>query len=143
MNLKDTLQQIDEMTINELLQKQFIESLKYQKSALSNSDKRVLSNEISNFRKLGADKTLKRILLYSMWCPDEAVEVSRKKGVFRYKAWKLKKNYAEFILQSLKEQSQIVNYSLGTCQFINTKLQLAWMFTYNPSFSIGKLHIPD
>lgn len=130
MNIKDTLQQIDEMTINELLHNQFIESLKYQKSALSNSDKRFLSNEISNFRKLGADKTLKRILLYSIWCPDEAVEVSRKKGVFRYKAWELKKNHAEFILQTLKEQSQILNYSQETCQFINTKLQLAWMFTF-------------
>ena len=59
MTIKDILQQIDEMEIGKLLEAQFIENVKYQKSDLSSSDKRFLLNEISGLRKLSTDKILK------------------------------------------------------------------------------------
>lgn len=130
MTIKKILQQIDTMTIDQITEVKFIQSLKENKVSLSNSDKRLLSNEISNFRKFDSQMILRRILLYSIWCPDEAIEVSRKKGVFRYKAWGLKQNHAEDILKIIKSQYLLMQYSKDTRQFIETKLQLSWMFSF-------------
>lgn len=130
MVIRDIIQKVDELTLSEICNADFISIIKSDKAILSSSDRRLLSKHISDFRRLGSEITLKRILIYSIWCPDEAIEVSRKKGVFRYKAWGLGKNHAEFILQSLKSQCQIMRYSQETCHFIDTKLQLSWIFSF-------------
>lgn len=130
MTIKNVLQQIDTMSIDQITDPEFIQGIKSKKNTLSNSDKRLLSKEISDFRKLDSQMILKRILVYSLWCPDEAIEVSRKKGVFRYKAWGLKQNFAESILKAIKSHNQLTQYSPDTYQFIETKLQLSWMFSF-------------
>ncbi len=130
MWIKDLLAQIDKMSLEEIEDLQILSQKKKQKDNLSSSDKRVLLKEISSFREFDVQFILRRILVYSIWCPDEAIEVARKKGVFRYKAWGLKDNKAELLLQNIRRYYSVIHYSESTKQFINTKLSLSWMFTF-------------
>lgn len=61
MTIKNVLQQIDTMSIDQITDPEFIQGIKSKKNTLSNSDKRLLSKEISDFRKLDSQMILKRI----------------------------------------------------------------------------------
>lgn len=63
------------------------QKLKNLKSSLSNSDKKFLNKFFSSAKCISKEEVLKAFICYAMWCPDEAVESARKKGVFRYKVF--------------------------------------------------------
>lgn len=130
MGIKDILAQIDLIPIENIGNPQFLLQIKQQKQKLSASDKRVLSKEISGFRRTDVEHILRRIVAYSIWCPDEAIEVARKKGVFRYKAWGLRSNLAEYLLQHIQQYYPAIPYSEATRQFIDTKIRLSWIFEF-------------
>ncbi|MBA2941040.1 hypothetical protein HZF08_22410 [Paenibacillus sp. CGMCC 1.16610] len=130
MNIKEILDFMNTVTLNQLLTDQTIIELKQKKQDLSQSDKRFLLKKLSEFRKYDVHSIFHVILAYSIWCPDEAIEEARKKGVFRYKAWGFKSNCAEFLLRQVQNTYSLITYLDKTKQFIASKLLLSWMFDF-------------
>ena len=130
MNIKDVLINIDSLPLEQFTNKQYISNIKIQKNDLSTSDIRLLSKEIGDFRNSSPEHILKCILLFSFWQPDKAIEVSRKKGVFRYKAWGVKNNVALYLLQNIKKYSSVIEYSDKTLNFIDNKINISWLFDF-------------
>ena len=51
---------------------------------------------------------LKYIILFSFWQADEAIDIARKKGVFRYKAWGFQKNEALYLLENINKYKKTI-----------------------------------
>ncbi|PWW32918.1 MULTISPECIES: hypothetical protein [Paenibacillus] len=130
MSIKEILDYMNKLTLSQLLTDQTIKKLKQKKQDLSQSDKRFLLKKLSEFRKYDVHSIFHVIVAYSIWCPDEAIEEARKKGVFRYKAWGFKSNCAESFLRQVQDMYTIITFSDKTKKFIASKLSLSWMFKF-------------
>ncbi|OMC70325.1 hypothetical protein BK125_26900 [Paenibacillus odorifer] len=130
MIIREILDHVNNVSLDQLLNDQTIIELKQKKQNLSQSDKRILLKILSEFRKYDVQFIFNVILTYSMWSPDEAVAEARKKGVFRYKAWGFKSNCAEFLLRQIQNTYTVITYSDKTKQFVSKKLTLTWMFDF-------------
>lgn len=96
---------------------------------LNNSDRKKLKRHISKYTEYGYLITLNTIKAFAIWDPDEAILEARKKGVFRYKAWK-ESNYARSIITDLIESASLFSFSKQSLSFLHNKLKLAWLFDY-------------
>ena len=67
--------------------------------------------KISKYKNSFPNEILKYIFVYALKEPDNAIEIARKKGVFRYNAWGLDKNNALYILNQLKNKRELLNFS--------------------------------
>lgn len=130
MKIEDILLEVNEKGIEDIVEIQYIQSLKSKKSKLTNSEKNFINKKFSNFKNFGKCEILKTILVYAIWEPDEAIDVARKKGIFRYSAWDLEENNVESILGFLKQHSSVLNFSKENCRFIEMKLELNWFFIF-------------
>jgi len=117
MNIKETFYSIKHTDINE----EYIASAKIQKSNLSNSDKKFLLSIIGRFKEQDLDRTLKAIKMYAIWESNEAISESRKKGVFRYKAYGFRKNQALYLLKDLTRNGSAFAFSEQTYKYLIIK----------------------
>ena len=130
MSIKDILNEIEEKSIETLLDIAYKNDILKRHPKLSNSDVKLLSSCISKFRNNGIEKTLKTILLFCFWSPDEAVEIAKKKGVFRYSVWGMSNNSSLYLLESIKNSEKVVSFSQNTLDYINTKIKMSWLFDF-------------
>lgn len=133
MSIKDILNELDCKSLETVMSVNYKDEIIKKHPNLSNSDIRALSSYINKFRANGIEKTLKAIILFCFWSPDEAVETARKKGVFRYSVWGLEKNSTLYLLENIKNCEKIVSFSQNTIEYINTKIQMSWLFEFYKS----------
>lgn len=126
MNIKEEFDIIKHTDMTE----EYIISVKTQKSELSNSDKKFLLSIIGKFKEQDIEKTLKAIKMYAIWEPNEAIIESRKKGVFRYKAYGFKKNKALYLLDSLINDRDNYLFSEQTNIYLIDKKSLCWLYDF-------------
>ncbi|MBE7019805.1 MAG: hypothetical protein E7411_00015 [Ruminococcaceae bacterium] len=130
MSIKVVMNQIENLTVENIIKDDFVKKTLVRKGELSKSDERYFSNKIGKFREISSDTLLKYIILFSFWKPDEAIDIARKKGVFRYKVWGFQKNEALYLLENINKYIDKFDYSDKTRKFINSKIQMAWMYDY-------------
>ncbi|MBQ3182462.1 MAG: NERD domain-containing protein [Clostridia bacterium] len=130
MSIKKLLNEIDLLTEEEIVSDTFREKILLKVPSLSASDVRRFSCSISKFKELTPDYTLKCILLYSIWDPNNVIDFARRKGVFRYKAWGLTNNTALYLLKKILTYSEQLNLPEKAIEFIKMKIQLSWMFDF-------------
>ncbi len=130
MTIKELIQEVEEISLEEMNDVGYVNGIREKKPKLSKADKRSLRKKYANYRKEKEEMTLKSIFIYSIWLPDEAIEEARKKGIFRYKPWGNNCNYSEMILRRLMTFKEIFQYSEETLKFIYDKLQLSWLRQY-------------
>lgn len=130
MNIKNIVSAIEELSIEDITKDDFIKNILYQKGELSKSDVRYLSKKIGKFREISSATLLKYIILFSFWQADEAIDIARKKGVFRYKAWGFQKNEALCLLENINKYIDKFAYSTKTKKFITSKIQVSWMYDF-------------
>ena len=130
MNIKNIVRAIEELSIEDITKDDFIKNILYQKGELSKSDVRYLSNKIGKFREISSATLLKYIILFSFWQADEAIDIARKKGVFRYKAWGFQKNEALYLLENINKYIDKFEYSAKTKKFITSKIQVSWIYDF-------------
>ncbi|MFR3567663.1 MAG: hypothetical protein ACLTUR_06655 [Paraclostridium sordellii] len=126
MNIKDEFYKID----NKYMDESYVKSMRDKKKKLSNSDKRFLLAIIAKFKSQEVDKTLKAIRMYAIWNPDEAIKESRKKGVFRYKAYRFEENKVLFLIDNLLKECKTYLFSMDTIDYLNSKKQLSWLYDF-------------
>ena len=124
------LEQSDSISINDILSEPFISQERLEKKSLSKRDISSLSNKIAHFKDYPVEHTLKCILYLAIWEPDLAIEISRKKGVFRYKAWPLDTNHALYILTALKSNHDMFGFSKQTMDYLDSKIRISWLFDF-------------
>lgn len=101
-----------------------LESIKYIKNHISLSTKEVkfLNSKIN---ALNMSDSLKAIILYALWSPDEAIEQARMKGVFRFDQFTLHRYKAVYhILNYLLSRNDILGFSIDTQNYMQTKMQM-------------------
>jgi len=130
LTFKNILTMVDSKSLNEIINIEFYNNMLQFKKELSNSDIKTISNKIAKFKNNPAEKTLKYILLLAVWNADLAIDISRKKGVFRYKAWGFRNNEALFILKEIKRSFNILKYSDETKKYIESKINLSWLYDF-------------
>lgn len=130
MTTAQFLAQIDSININDILSESFITHEQLEKQSLSKRDLTSLSNKIAHFKDSPVDITIKCILYLAIWEPDLAIDISRKKGVFRYKAWPLDENYALYALTTLKSSHDRLGFSQKTMDYLNSKIRISWLFDF-------------
>lgn len=130
MSIKDILTEIEEKSIETLMGITYKNDILRRHPKLSNSDVKLLSSCISKFRDNGIEKTLKTILLFCFWSPDEAVEIAKKKGVFRYSVWGMNNNSSLYLLETIKNYEKVVSFSQNTLDYINMKIKMSWLFDF-------------
>lgn len=130
MTTAQFLEQIDNISVESILSEQFISQERLDKESLSKRDITSLSNKIAHFKDSPVDTTLKCILYLAIWEPDLAIEISRKKGVFRYKAWPLDRNHALYIVTTIKNSSNRFSFSKQTIGYLNSKFHISWLFDF-------------
>ncbi|MFA9398747.1 MAG: hypothetical protein ACERKV_10850 [Clostridiaceae bacterium] len=126
MNIKEEFYKIDHTHITQ----EYIESIKIEKNGLSNSDKKFLLSIIGKFKEQEIEKTLRAIKMYAIWEPDEAILESRKKGVFRYKAYDFKRNKALYLIKNLINNKNIYLFSTETIGYLMDKKNLRWIYDF-------------
>lgn len=130
MTTAQFLAQIETISIDDILSEHFTSKERIEKKSLSKRDLTLLSNKIAHFKDYPVDATLKCILYLSIWESDLAIEIARKKGVFRYKAWPLDENHALYILTFLKSNHNWFGFSSQTIDYLNSKIRIAWLFDF-------------
>lgn len=103
---------------------------KINKPTLSNNEKKFLIRIIERFKSNDINDTLKAIKLYAIWEPDNSIKISRKKGVFRYKAYKLEDNSALYLLDEIIKSKNIFDFSELTIKYLEGKKQISWIFDF-------------
>ena len=132
MNIHDILNYVDNMTEKDTFDIARINLLKSAHPNLNNSDRKELKRHISKYTEYGYLITLNTIKAFAIWDPDEAILEARKKGVFRYKAWK-ETNYSKAIITNLISNATLFSLSNQSLSFLHNKLKLAWLFDYYQS----------
>ena len=127
MSIKNILNSIDELTMEEILTESFVSGMN--KEMVSKSDIKLFSNKISKFRECSVNAVLKYITVFAICEPDLAIDIARKKGVFRYKAWGMEDNKVLFLLKTLNE-CKILTFSKETQEYIDSKINLSWIFDF-------------
>lgn len=130
MNIKNIINVIENLSLEDITKDEFIKSTLAQKSELSKTDTKYLSSRIGKFREFSSDALLKYIILFSFWNPDEAIDIARKKGVFRYKVWGFQKNETLYLLENINKFTDKFAYSDETKKFIASKIQVSWMYDF-------------
>lgn len=126
MNIREAFYCIKHIDIT----KEYIALIRIQKSDFSNSDRKFLLSIIGKFKEQDIEKTLRAIKMYSIWEPDEAIMESRKKGVFRYKAYGFGKNQTLFLLKDLIGNRTIFEFSESTYKYLIDKENLYWLYDF-------------
>ncbi len=127
MSLKSIFERIEDLTIEEILSDSF--ALEIKNEEISNSVIRLYSKKISEFRNLSVTTVLKYIMVFAISEPDMAIDIARKKGVFRYKSWGFEDNKALFLLKKLKECKKLL-FSEATLKYIDSKIEISWFFEF-------------
>ncbi len=127
MSFKSIFERIEDLTIEEILSDSF--ALEIRNVETSNSVIRLYSKKISDFRNLDVTTVLKYIMVFAINEPDMAIDIARKKGVFRYKSWGLEDNKALFLLKKLKECRKLL-FSEATLKYIESKIEISWFFEF-------------
>lgn len=130
MSIKTILSEINNKSIEEIVSEEYRNCIINTKKELSNSDKNCLSKKIAKFKNNSIDYTLKIILIFSVWEPDLAIEVARKKGVFRYNAWNVKTNGSLYLLKTILSYINLFDYSKETIDYLKLKKNLSWLYDY-------------
>lgn len=126
MNIKQIYQSLDLKKINDL----YIDGIRNIEKSLSNSDKRFLEKIISLHKTKEKEEVLGAIVLYSVWCPDEAITYSRKKGAFRYRMGGKKSNNASYYLENLIKCNRYLKYNKINVEYLNMKINCEWMYIF-------------
>lgn len=124
---------IKELYLNlkiEEIDEDYILNLKNEKKNLSNKDRKYLSDKFLENRYDCPEKILSAIIIYSFWEPDEAVQIARKKGVFRYGVYGGRKNIAHHFLVELIKMSTMLDFNVDSIQYLQTKESCSWLFDY-------------
>jgi len=108
----------------------YVDGIRNTKSTLANSDKRFLENIILHHKTRTKEEVLVAIILYSVWCPDEAINYSRKKGVFRYRIGGCKLNNASYYLDSLIKYGRYLRYGMANTEYLSMKINCVWMYIF-------------
>lgn len=119
---------IDKFSIDDVFLEDNINKIRNEE--FSKSDVKWLSKKISKYKNSFPNEILKYIFVYALKEPDNAIEIARKKGVFRYNAWGLDKNNALYILNQLKNKRELLNFSSDTLEYIINKIELSWLFDF-------------
>lgn len=130
MNIRNLISSFSSLSLKDYYDEKIINQIKQAKDTLSKSEKKFINKILSEFRKYDHEYISKVIVLYSIWCGDEAIEIARKKGVFRYKAWGFKENCAKAILLNIESLLRFFDFSQDTKNFIFKKLNLSWLFNF-------------
>lgn len=126
VNIKEEFNKLQHTDMTE----EYIMYVKTQKNNISNSDKRFLLSIIGKFKERDIDEILKAIKMYAIWEPNEAIIQSRKKGVFRYKAYGFKKNKALYLLDSLIQDRDKYLFSEQIYRYLIDKIKLSWLYVH-------------
>lgn len=70
MSIKVVMNQIENLTVEDIIKDDFVKKTLVWKGELSKSDERYLLNKIGKFREISSDTLLKYIILFSFWKPD-------------------------------------------------------------------------
>lgn len=130
MKIEEIVGEYAKVPFEHLLNADTIQQIKATRRTLSKSEKRFFLQKLSKFKDFDATYISNIILIYSIWHPNEAIREARKKGVFRYKAWGFKKNYAEYLLKQIQNSYSYLNYSDDTKKFVSDKLNISWIFDF-------------
>lgn len=126
MNIKNEFYKVD----NENIDENYIKLMREKKESLSNGDKKFLLSIIAKFKVQEINETLKAIKMYAIWNPDEAVKEARKKGAFRYKAYRFEENKALFLIDNLLKEDKLYLFSIETIDYLKSKKQLSWLYSF-------------
>ena len=126
MNIKELF----EIVNIETLDNKVIGKIKNDKGILSKGDKKFLVKIMSSFKNQDINKTLKAIILYAIWFPDDSIEQARKKGIFRYGAYGFQENKVKYIIKTLSSLYNTLKFSDKTLEFFNSKLNLDWLYDF-------------
>lgn len=126
IDIKEVYKQIehDDITTD------YVKEIKMNKKSLSNQEKKILVKIIEKFKTNDIKDTLKAIKFYAIWEPNECIDISRKKGVFRYKAYKLENNNSLYLLDEIIKYNNIFKFSGITLKYLEDKKQLSWLFDF-------------
>lgn len=104
------------------------EEIKKSKISLSNNDKKSLVKILGNAKRETKENVLKAIVCYAIWEPEEAIEIARRKGIFRYKVFGIKgKNYARFYMTFLLENTNVFGFSERVQLYLKQKISSEWL----------------
>lgn len=118
---------IDIIDIENFNQEKY-EEIKRNKVTLSKGEKRILTKTLAHAKEESKEKILKTVICYAIWEPDEAIKVSRQKGIFRYKVFARKgKNPAKFYLTFLIKNTNIFNFSEDVGEYLKKKAYCEWL----------------
>lgn len=120
----------DCLTESFVLDSEEIQKLKSIKRTLSKQEKRLLTSEMAKFKYQNENITKNAIILLAIWNQNEAIDIARKKGVFRYKAYGFKKNIAAYLLNELYAKKDILYFNKETLEYIESKRKLSWLFDF-------------
>lgn len=108
----------------------FIKRLRITKPNLTSDDKRFLLKKISKFKTSYLEETIKSIAFLAIWEADESIEVSRRKGVFRYRSYGFDENKALIIIDYFLSNKLIYNFSDYTINYLFKKKELKWIYDF-------------
>ena len=124
MKIEEIISQIKLETFDESL----YTNLKDQKETISNSEKKYLNKIITSAKSRKKEEVLVAIIAYAIWCPDEAIQNARRKGIFRYKVFgEKRKNNAKYYLTKLDKFSDVLRLSEQSCLYLKQKQNSYWL----------------
>lgn len=124
------IKQIYKETKHTEITNDFVDKIKIDKKNISSEERKFLQKVIEKFKSNNIEDTLKAIKFYSIWEPDECIAILRKKGVFRYKAYRLEDNNVLYLLNELIKCKKIFKFSEITLKYMEEKKQLSWLFDF-------------
>lgn len=108
---------------------EIVVELRSKKKSVSKEDKKFLSN-IYKKKLTEIDSIIKAIKLHSIWEPDDAINLIRKKGLLRYKSHEMKINKVLILINDISKDIHLFNYSDNILEYLDTKKQLSWLFNF-------------
>lgn len=124
MKIHEIVDSIDVKHFN----KEKYEKIKKNKILLSNGDKKSLIKILTNAKNDTKENVLKAIVCYAIWEPEEAIEVARRKGLFRYKVFGMKgKNCAKFYMTFLLNHADFFGFSERAKLYLDQKSNADWL----------------
>ena len=104
---------------------QYCDDLRRQRNGkLVKKEREKLEHIIREFRNESQDAVLGAIVIYAIFCPDEAIQYARQKGVFYYgNAWV----HTEHCLESLNSLSELLHIPQPQQRYFQQKLSCRWL----------------
>lgn len=104
---------------------QYCDDLRRQREGrLPRKERETLERTIREFRNEDQGTVLGAIVIYAVFCPDEAIQYARQKGVFYYgSAWPR----TEYCLEHLNSLSELLHIPQHQQRFFQQKLSCRWL----------------